>query len=242
MIVAMVLAHLVGDYILQWDALANWKSHAIQGVLVHGAIVSAVTSVMALLIDTRWWPWAVFIGVTHTAIDAGWLWVNRRWHAANRSGRYPIVRLMIDQALHFSVIALALSLSGSIDSRGLIGQVVTAFSTQRNLVIASAYAFVMMPAWILIEFAVYGLINGSAPDFSQAIKNKYAGSLERGLMLTFVLLGQMALVPMVALPRLIFDTPHVIGQPRATIYTVEWLASVAIAVLIGLGLKAVIRF
>ncbi len=240
MIVAMLLAHLVGDYIFQWDGLANWKSRAIQGVLVHGAIVSSVTILMALLIDAGWWPWAVFIGVTHTVIDAGWLWVNRR--VKIRSGRYPIVRLMIDQTLHLSVIALTLFLSGSIDSRGLIGQLATAFTTQRTLVIFSAYAFVMMPAWILIEFAAYGLINGSAPDFSVAAKNKYVGSLERGLMLTFVLLGQVALVPMVVLPRLIFDTPHVIGQPRATIYAAEWLASVAVAVLIGVGLKAAIRF
>ena len=100
----------------------------------------------------------------------------------------------------------------------------------------------LMPAWILIEFAAYALINGSAPDFSLAIKNKYVGSLERGLVLTFVLLGQVALVPMIVLPRLIFDTPHIIGQPRATIYATEWLASVAVAVLIGVGLKAAIRF
>jgi hypothetical protein len=40
MIVALFLAHLVGDYVLQWDKLANWKSRALPGVLAHGLIVA----------------------------------------------------------------------------------------------------------------------------------------------------------------------------------------------------------
>ena len=92
MIIAMLLAHLVGDYILQWDALAYRKSREIRGVLLHGGIVTAVTVLFALPFDAAWWPWALGIGVIHTAIDGGWLWVNRRWQAAQRSGRYPIVR------------------------------------------------------------------------------------------------------------------------------------------------------
>jgi hypothetical protein len=104
------------------------------------------------------------------------------------------------------------------------------------------YVFITLPAWILIEFTFYALINGSAPDFTQAAKNKYPGSLERGLMLTFVLLGQFALVPLVALPRLVFDSPTVIGQPRAALYLAEWLGSLAVAVAIGLMLKNLTGF
>ena len=233
MIIAMLLAHLVGDYILQWDALAYWKSREIKGVLLHGSIVTAVTVLFALPFDAAWWPWALGIGVLHTAIDAGWLWVNRRWQI--RSGRYPIVRLIIDQLLHLSVIAIALIASGLI-TRPLHDLLATAL-THRWLSIALGYAFITLPAWLLIEFTFYALINGSAPDFAQAAKNKYPGSLERGLMLTFVLLGQFALVPLVALPRLVFDSPTVIGQPRAALYLAEWLGSLAVAVAIGLMLK-----
>ena len=233
MIIAMLLAHLVGDYILPWDALAYWKSREIKGVLLHGSIVTAVTVLFALPFDAAWWPWALGIGVLHTAIDAGWLWVNRRWQI--RSGRYPIVRLIIDQLLHLSVIAIALIASGLI-TRPLHDLLATAL-THRWLSIALGYAFITLPAWILIEFTFYALINGSAPDFAQAAKNKYPGSLERGLMMTFVLLGQFALVPLVALPRLVLDSPTVIGQPRATLYLAEWLGSLAVAVAIGLMLK-----
>ncbi len=241
MIIAMLLAHLVGDYILQWDALAYRKSREIRGVLLHGGIVTAVTVLFALPFDAAWWPWALGIGVIHTAIDGGWLWVNRRWQAAQRSGRYPIVRLMIDQALHLSVIAFALIVSGVIGTNPIADLIATAI-THRWLSVALGYAFITFPAWILIEFTFYALLNGSAPDFAQAAKNKVPGSLERGLMMTFVLLGQFALVPLVALPRLVFDSPTVIGQPRAALYLAEWLGSLAVAVAIGLMLKNLTGF
>lgn len=234
MIIAMLLAHLVGDYILQWDTLAYRKSREIKGVLLHGGIVTAVTVLFALPFDAAWWPWALGIGAVHTAIDAGWLGVNRRYQI--RSGRYPIVRLIIDQLLHLSVIAFALIASGVIGPNPL-GDLITTAITHRWLSVALGYAFITLPAWILIEFTFYALINGSAPDFAQAAKNKYPGSLERGLMMTFVLLGQFALVPLVALPRLVLDSPTVIGQPRATLYLAEWLGSLAVAVAIGLMLK-----
>jgi hypothetical protein len=235
MIVAMLLAHLISDYIVQWDALAQWKSRALTGALVHGAIVSTVTVGMAVMIDPVWWPWAVFIGLTHTAIDVNWVWINRRFAA--RSGLYALVRLMIDQTAHLAIIAIALIASGALRTSTLIVDILSALHTYRPLAIVLGYAFVTLPAWILIEFTFYGLVNGSAPDFTHARRNKYVGSLERGLITTFVLLGQFVLVPIVALPRLIFDSPHIIGRQRSTLYVAEWLGSMAVAVLIGLGLK-----
>ena len=65
MIIAMLLAHLMGDYVLQWDALAAWKGRAVKGALFHGSIVLAVTLLFAVLIDPAWWPWALLIGLTH---------------------------------------------------------------------------------------------------------------------------------------------------------------------------------
>jgi hypothetical protein len=239
MIIAMLLAHLVGDYILQGDALARRKSREIKGVLLHGGIVTATAVLFALPFDAAWWSWASGIGLAHTAIDAGWLWVNRRRQI--RSGHYPIVRLMIDQALHLGVIAIALIASGAITTNPIHDLAATMIA-HRWLSVALGYVFITLPAWILIEFTLYALINGSAPDFTQAAKNKYPGSLERGLMLTFVLLGQFALAPLVALPRLVFDSPTVIGQPHAALYLAEWLGSLAVAIAIGLALKCLIGF
>jgi hypothetical protein len=47
----------------------------------------------------------------------------------------------------------------------------------------------------------------------------------------------MGLVPIVALPRLVFEGPRVKGSRQATLYVAELLASVALAVAIGLALR-----
>ena len=93
-----------------------------------------------------------------------------------------------------------------------------------------------MPTWILVEFIVYGLINDSAPDFTRTT-NKYIGIMERWLITTFVILGQFILVPLVALPRLFFEGPRIKDESQSTIYVAELLASIVVAVVVGLGLR-----
>jgi hypothetical protein len=234
MIIAMLLAHMVGDYVLQWDALARWKSASIKGATCHGLIVLAVTLLLALLIDPVWWPWAVLIGLAHIVIDASWVRLNRR--CAARSGMYGLVRLLTDQTLHFAVILFALFASGYTTPATLFGAAAAEAQTHRAWAVALGYVLVSMPAWIFIEFIFYGLINGSAPDFSRVGKYKYVGSLERGLIATFVATGQFTLVPVVALPRLVLESPQYFDNNRTTLYIAEWLGSLAIAVLIGLVL------
>jgi|WetSurMetagenome_2_1015567.scaffolds.fasta_scaffold113195_2 hypothetical protein len=242
MIIAMLLAHLMGDYVLQWDALARWKGASIKGAACHGSIVLAVTLLFAVLIDPSWWPWALLIGVAHIAIDCFWVIFNHRFAPSN--GLYGLVRLLIDQSLHLTVIMLALFASGYVTSTaypassgiglaGIIGQEV---QTHRLWAIALGYVLISLPAWIFIEFIFYGLIDGSAPDFGRVGKYKYVGSLERGLIATFVATGQFTLVPVVALPRLVLESPQYFGNNRSTLYLAEWLGSLAVAVLIGLAL------
>jgi hypothetical protein len=233
MIIAMLLAHLLGDYVLQWDKLAAWKGRAVKAAVFHGSIVLAVTLLFAVLIDPAWWPWALLIGLTHMVIDASWVTLNRRF--ASR-GMYGLVRLLTDQTLHLAVIVGAIILSGYATPIGLPGTFVTEVQTHRLWAIALGYVLVSLPAWIFIEFVFYGLINGSAPDFNRVRHYKYVGSLERSLIATFVATGQFMLVPVVALPRLVLESPQYFGNNRTTLYLAEWLGSLALAVLIGLAL------
>jgi hypothetical protein len=234
----MFLAHLVGDYILQWDKLAFWKGRELKGVLAHGLIVLAATWAISLPIDPGFWPWVLFICGLHVVVDAAPLWIIPAFKL-KRDGLFELVRFLIDQAVHVSVIVLALVLSGYLKQETLMGDLGLAIRANRDLVFVMAYVFTAMPAWILVEFMVYGLVNGSAPDFPVVKNYKYVGTLERWLMTTFVVLGQFVLVPLVALPRLMFEGPQVIRSPRTLIYVAELLASVALAVLIGLALRAI---
>jgi hypothetical protein len=235
MVVTIFLAHLVGDYVLQGDSLARWKSRELKGVLTHGLIVGAVTWLLSLLIDPGWWPWAIAIWLTHTAVDAVPLALNTKI-SFQGSGTAALARFLIDQTVHVVVILAALVGSGYLTVPSLAIDLLAALRDNRWLAITLGYAFITMPAWILVEFLVYGLVNGSAPDFAQAT-NKYVSILERGLITTFVMTGQFMLVPVVTLPRLVLEGPRVAGSRQATLYVAELLASVALAVAIGLALR-----
>lgn len=236
MITSMFLAHLVGDYILQWDRLAMWKAREYKGVLAHTLVVGAVTWLFSLPFDARWYPWVIFLWVTHLIVDCVPVWLKRTFGFQTR-GTQELARYLLDQLAHVIFILVALMGSGYMAMPSLVSDVVRALQSDRVAAFALGYAFITMPAWILVEFVVYGLVNGSAPDFSQALKVKYVGILERGLITTFVVLGQFTLVPLVALPRLMFESREVVETHQSRLYVAELLASVSLAVVIGLALK-----
>ncbi|MBK8901277.1 MAG: DUF3307 domain-containing protein [Anaerolineaceae bacterium] len=229
MIIAMFLAHLVGDYILQWNSLAAWKSRALSGVIVHCLVVLAVTWLFILPFNSGWWPWVLVIGVAHFVIDAIQLRV-----------KLPIpelARFALDQLAHGVVITLALAGGGYLDLGVVVQSSLAVLQSDWLLIYLLGYAFVTMPAWVLVKFTAYGLVQGSAPQFGDS--SKYLGILERLLITTFVAVGQYYLVPMVILPRLLVEWPQATSEERAPVYLAELLASVTLAVLVGLLLRLV---
>lgn len=224
MIIAMYLAHLVGDYILQWNSLAAWKSRSMKGVIVHCLVVFAVTWLFILPFNANWWPWVIFIGVAHFMIDAVQLRV-----------KLPIpelARFSLDQLAHFLVITIALAGGGYLDLGIILQNSQTVLQSDLLLIYLLGYAFVTMPAWVLVKFTAYGLVQGSAPQFDDS--SKYLGIMERLLMTTFVALGQYLLVPIVILPRLLMEWPQVANDERSPVYLAELLISVILAVVVGI--------
>lgn len=228
----MFLAHLVGDYVLQWDALAQWKSRELKGVIVHSAVLFVVTALFALPIAPGWWQGVVFIGVSHFAVDAAQFFF--------RPTLSPLLRFFIDQLLHLFFILLALVWGGYL-TWGHMGAEILAGARQAPLLTALlGYAFITMPAWVLLKFVVYGLIKGTPPDFP-AGPNKFVGITERVLITTLVLFGQVLLVPLVALPRLVKEWPRVIRGGGDAVYVTELISSMVLAVAVGLALS-MLRF
>lgn len=234
MIIAMFLAHIFGDYILQWDNLALWKSKELKGVLAHSLIVTIVTLFFALLINPSWLLWALFIGLVHTLIDIT-CFASSQLFNWQRNGFFAVMRFVLDQALHGLTILFALSASGELTS---LTTIITAIHESPVLTYLLGYTFIMMPTWVILKFAVYGLINGSAPNFSEG-SNKYLGILERLLITTFVLLGQFILIPVVALPRVFFESKAIRTHGGATLYLTELLASITFAIVTGLALRLI---
>lgn len=226
--IAMIVAHLLGDYVFQWNSLAKWKSQAMAGVLVHGAIVTLVTLISAHYVDPSWWMWAALIGIVHTGIDVG------HFQLANKSNRFrkfsPLTRFFFDQLAHFATIAAVLLTSGLLDYGKQLMALQNWFTNHPLTIVG--YVFITMPSWILVEYVIHGLLNGSAPDFNQQT-DKYLSILERLLITTLVLMGQIPMALMVPMPRLILDSPRVWANQQSSIYIGKLLASTAIALVVG---------
>lgn len=230
MVLAMILAHLVGDYVLQWDNLAAWKSRELKGVLAHCAVVTVVTILFALPFNPYWWQGVLFISAAHLFIDAIQLYIKPPIPA--------LARFLLDQLAHALVIGAALAAGGYLPVTAVSSGFAAISHSEQVMVFLLGYAFVTMPAWVLVKFTAYGLVQGTAPEFPGRT-NKYVEILERILITTFVLLGQYLLVPLVIVPRLFSEWPDVQTRGNKTLYLVELLSSITLAVFIGILLRQI---
>lgn len=238
MVTAMLLAHLVGDYVLQTDRIALWKTKALRGVVVHGLIVIVVTALATLpFAENIWWQGIVVIGGGHLLVDgAHFLAVQHLgWF---RDGFSPLARFSLDQIAHLLLIALALHLGGYLVQPAATTELLGGLHNDSIWVYALGYAFVTMPAWVLLKFLVSAIVKNNGPNFA-ADPHKYVGILERILITTFVAMGQFLLVPLVAAPRLIVEAPRARESSGGSSYVLEMLASLLLAVVVGFLLRLI---
>lgn len=236
MLLPMIVAHVVGDYQLQFDALARWKAHSLWGVVAHGGIVTAAHVATAMLIVPSWWPYALLIGITHILID-----VVRARLLHPQGARAALLWYLADQLLHLGIIAAVVIYSGSmsVGPYRIAGLLPISWEI---LLVLLAYLVLMQPAWVLLRFIVRGLWGTVVPDLGTG--EKYEPMLERVLIASFVFLGLPYLVPLVLLPRRIqlqeVRQDGVLLAARLTIHWAETLLGVVLAIMVGVSLRLII--
>ncbi|MDA8213383.1 MAG: DUF3307 domain-containing protein [Clostridia bacterium] len=102
----LLVGHLVGDYLLQnrWMAVGKLKFWA--PLLVHSAVYTLTVALLALFSEGLTWPAVALIFLAHVALDRrGFVkfWAERLTGAAD----LPWLVIMVDQAWHIVVLALA---------------------------------------------------------------------------------------------------------------------------------------
>lgn len=229
MIIAMILAHLVGDFVLQTDKLAAMKSSSWRGIALHNGVILTVTALFALPFKPFWWQGVLFITAAHLLIDAVQL--------VYKPPIAPVYRFFTDQLLHFLAIFVALAAGGYLD----IGAQPSLENQQAGtiLLVALGYAFVTMPTWVLLKFVGYAVVEGSPPVFPDQF-NKYAGILERVMILTVILAGYFLLVPLLMMPRMIVERRQLQDGRLRPLILFESLVGVGLAIVVGLAIRAVV--
>jgi hypothetical protein len=188
MLTILILAHLLGDYLFQFNFVARWKARSLWGVAAHGGIVTLTTLACAALVDPAWWRYAALIGVTHTLID-----VVRAHLIHAKNTTWDMVYYLLDQVVHIGIIVLTVTLQpATVAGSRAVAPKVLAFVT--------GYLLLLQPAWVLLRYIVRGVWGPEAAPHL-GIGEKYEPMIERVLIASFVLAGQVALVPLALLPR-----------------------------------------
>ena len=239
MLYALLIAHLLGDYVFQIDAIAKWKSRSVLGVLVHGSIVTLCTLACVALFDAAWWPYALLIGVFHTAIDL----VRSHLVPCGLTTGWDLALYLTDQTLHLLTIVGVLWGSGKV-SPGMLAEIGMQIRDSRWMAIITGYCLLTWPTWVLVRFLVRGFWGpDAAPPLSRQ-NDRYGPMLERTLIATAVLMGQATLVPLVLIPRPMARwLSESEGAPPATPreHWAEVLLSTLLAVDVGLVLRSLGR-
>ncbi|MFL9832777.1 DUF3307 domain-containing protein [Chryseobacterium terrae] len=228
--IQLILAHLLGDFILQpnsWVADKENRKLKSQYLYYHVLIHTILTFIF--LWDLKLWWVAVLVGISHFIIDACKLsfqniQTKKRW-------------FFIDQALHIAVIG-GVSLCFNEFNFEF-------FKNQEFLKIIGAALFLTSPASIFIKILLSSWTpvteeEGNAQTESLSSAGKYIGILERLLVFTFIVVDHWEGVGFMIAAKSVFRFSDLAQakQRKLTEYVlIGTLLSFGIAVLTGILIK-----
>lgn len=185
----LLLAHFLADFPLQWDSMVEDKRQKLLrgfGLYVHGLIVAAI-SWLAIGYWCYWWL-AALVAVSHSLIDYG---------KVKFTANGP-VSFVTDQVLHvvlLGVLSKFFYASYAWSQWGCIPPDWTLLAPS----LACAYLFCLSPAnYFVREIVAYCKVKDNVNRKGVAVcpeevrrSGMLIGSLERTLILSFVLMGSL---------------------------------------------------
>lgn len=174
-LVKLILAHLVGDFLLQPKSWVRHKEEKKAGswkLYVHALIHTLL--VLLLLTDLSAWPIALAIGVSHLLIDTIRLYAQRE--------KTRTAWFLADQAMHMLVIIMVWwYITGAPDATSFL-------TSSKFLVYATALYFITQPMSIVIAMVLkpWAALIPRDPDRSLENAGKFIGILERLFVFGFI--------------------------------------------------------
>lgn len=174
----LVLAHLLGDFILQTNQWTKQKEKYTLGSIhlyLHVFIHMGLTLLFVWRLD--FWPYIILIGVSHLFLDT---------IKSKKQVKRPVTWFIADQALHiFILLLIALHSSGKISN-------INQFIHTLPWVVITGYVFVTLPVSIIIKKIIspWQPKDEENNEFGVINAGKFIGIVERVLILIFLAFGQ----------------------------------------------------
>lgn len=235
-LIKLIAAHLIGDFILQTDSICQMKYSTLRhertrALIIHGLI----QALLAYVFVGQWLNWILptIIAFSHIIIDA--IKVELR--------KNGLIALLVDQAAHYMVL-FAIWWFMYLKS-GLWSGYVNTFMSLNAWMVLTSYVAVLTPTSILIKtfieyerwapmiMTTHGLPNAG----------KWIGYLERILILTFIYTNNVEGVGFLLAAKSVFRFGELnrAKDLKITEYVlIGTFASFAIAILIGFAVKWII--
>lgn len=225
--VLLILAHLLGDFILQPD---SWVAHKEKNkaksiyLYIHVFIHAALTFLFLWNLEL-WWI-VLIIGVTHYIIDAAKLIFQKQ----NNKKLW----FFIDQALHISVILGIVIYLNGINFENLINE--------RSILFFTGLVFLTLPTSVLIRnllsaWSPITIDHSKIQTESLVHAGKYIGILERVLVFVFIIVNHWEGVGFMIAAKSVFRFSDLAEakQRKLTEYVlIGTLLSFGIAILTGI--------
>jgi hypothetical protein len=243
-VLALLLAHLCGDFPLQTDGIVRAKKNGANGFLIHGAIhyLAALSALALFTHDSVWSAYSqlllIVYVVLHVALDWGKQMYMRVRKVPDSTGPF-----VVDQALHL-VMVLGLSLAITRVSVGDLSDAAAVWTDHLRrtvLLVAVTYVAVVFAGGYLVRSLTRSLTDEMHPpegEDKESLRNAglYIGWLERFLVLTALLVQSPAMIGLILTGKSIARLAELKGPRFAEYFLIGTFLSVSLAVSGGIFL------
>jgi hypothetical protein len=234
----LLLAHMLGDFVAQPKALVAMKRKGWRGIILHSAIVTALTAALAWGQLPHWWAWTLFLGMTHAFIE------HFRTFYVKDGSRGGLYHFLLDQAAHLGVIVFIAAVSVLWRPAELVSFFNgTASVESRLMVYLIALIFLVWSVPILEAETVATLIGCHDNVGGKSVRirpvDRLLGALERLAAVSLVLAGCLYLAPVSLLFRSYVQRGQWRDQPSRNCLITKMATSFLAAMATALVLRAV---
>lgn len=218
MFARLILAHLVGDFVLQtrWMVV---RKRTPAGLAIHIGLVGLTMVLAAWDRLGVWWPWLLAILVVHGATD----WAKVRLEPRLRVP--PILPFLVDQMVHVLTIAAVVALAEAAGLGLARSEMEPVWWVASVYLIATFALSIALPLWL---------------DPSSLMRRPPAARLTiivaSALVLTLAWRGWPILIPVVGLAIYQAAARRLVRTPATQTYAIEFWSAVVVAASLGWAL------
>jgi hypothetical protein len=237
---ALLLAHLLGDFPLQPEWIAKSKGTNLRALVLHGAAHFVLAWACLLVFAQVNW-----LSISSQGVILGYaavhLLIDKLKHRMTQRKLVPDnwITFVLDQLLHLIVLAItAVILTGTHFGELMPALQLSASAKARILEVSIVYVAVLFGGGYLIRYLTKGLAKGVGAESRTQLGNAglYVGWIERFLIVTAIAMQSPVLVGLILTGKSIARFPEFKEAKFAEYFLIGTMLSVSLSVLGGIAL------